>query len=335
MKKGFRTLSVLLIFSLLAATLAACAAPEQQKATFKVAIILPGPVSDADWNMLGYEGLKAVETTNKVVVAYSEKVAVADSERVAREYIADGYNIIIFHGGQFVTQTMNLSKQYPDVNFIMGSSAPVDNLPANVWNMIRKYYMGTYTLGILAARITKTNKIGYIAGSQLPDFIAICNSINDAVTKINPNAKVVYSFTGDQNDPVKGRQAAEAMISDGVDVIIDWLNAGVPGVEEAVLAAKNPVYMTTFSTDKTERAPSRYLVSMLLDLKKPYTDMVGSIMAGKRTGTYDFLPGAGMMLSPFHNTPDTVVKEVQDLFTQIEQKKFSPELKNKTLFDQK
>lgn len=334
MNKSVRLIIMILILSLMTTSVAACAGTGQTAVTNKVAIILPGPISDADWNMLGFEGLKTVETTHKIQTAYSEKVAVADAERVAREYIGDGYNIIIFHGGQFVTQSMNLSKQYPDVTFIMGSSAPVDNLPSNVWNMVRKYYLGTYALGLLAARMTKSNKIGYITGSQLPDFIAICNSVNEAALKTNPNIKVVYSFTGDQNDPVKARQAADAMISEGVDVIIDWLNAGVPGVEEAVLAAKTPVYMTTFSTDKTERAPDRYLVSMLLDLKKPYTDMVGQIIKGTRTGVYNFQPGAGMVLSDFHNTPDAIVKEVQDTFTQIVQNKLVPVLSNQKLFDQ-
>lgn len=334
MKKGIRFILMILVLSLVITSTAACGAVGKKAVTNKVAIILPGPISDSDWNMLGYEGLKAVEATHKVTVAYSEKVAVADAERVAREYIGEGYNIIIFHGGQFVTQTMNLSKQYPDANFIMGSSAPVDNLPANVWDMVRKYYMGTYALGVLAARTTKSNKIGYIAGSQLPDFIAIANSVNEAATKINPNIKVVYSFTGDQNDPVKARQAADAMISEGVDVIIDCLNAGVPGVEEAVLAAKTPVYMTTFSTDKTERAPERYLVSLLLDLKKPYTDMVGEIIKGKRTGFYEFKPAAGMLLSDFHNTPTDIVTEVKDTFSKIEKNELVPTLSNKTLFDQ-
>jgi len=298
-----------------------------------VAIILPGPIADADWNMLGYEGLQAVEKEHGIEVAYSEKIAVADAERVAREYISEDFNIIIFHGGQFVTQTMNLSKQYPNVTFIMGSSAPIEDLPANVWDMVRLYYRGTYSLGVLAASMTKTNKIGYIAGAQLPDFIAIANSVNDAAKSVNPDVEVLYSFTGDQNDPVKGRQAADAMIGEGVDIIINWLNAGTPGVEEAVLAAPD-VYMTTFSTDKYERAPEKYLVSMLLDLKKPYIDMVGEIMKGNRSGFYDFEPGAGMSLSEFHNTPDDVVNLVKETWEKTEKKEFNPVGNSEKLFDE-
>jgi basic membrane protein A len=333
MNRIARIVSMFLIVIFIAVSVVGCTNQSQETTEYKAAIIMPGPISDADWNMLGYEGLQVIEKDLNIEVAFSEKIAVADAERVAREYISEGFNIIIFHGGQFVTQTMNLSKQYPNVTFMMGSSAPIEDLPANVWDMVRLYYRGTYPLGVLAASMTKTNKIGYIAGAQLPDFIAIANSVNDAAKAINPDIEVLYSFTGDQNDPVKGRQAADAMIGEGVDIIINWLNAGTPGVEEAVLAAPD-VYMTTFSTDKYERAPDKYLVSMLLDLKKPYTDMVSEIIKGNRSGYYEFQPGSGMMLSEFHNTPDDVVNTVKDTWEKIEKKEFNPVGNSAKLFDE-
>jgi basic membrane lipoprotein Med (substrate-binding protein (PBP1-ABC) superfamily) len=69
----------------------------------KMAMILPGPVEDGDFNALGYHALKAVGQAHKMEVSHSEKVAVADAERVAREYATSGFKIIAFHGGQFLT----------------------------------------------------------------------------------------------------------------------------------------------------------------------------------------------------------------------------------------
>lgn len=336
MKASVRLFFLVMAFVVALVPLAGCAptSPAVENTTYRVAIILPGPISDSDWNMLGYEALQAVAKEQSVDIAYSEKIAVADAERVAREYIGEKYNIIIFHGGQFVTATMNLSKEYPDVTFIMGSATPVPDLPANVWNMVRRYYKGAYALGDLAARTSKTGKIGYLAGVQLPDFVAIVNSVNEAATKVNPDIKVIYSFTGDQNDPVKARQAAEAMIAEDVDVIIDWMNAGASGVEEAVLASSEPVMMTTFSTDKYERAPERYLVSMLLDLSVPYTYIVGQIKEGKHSGVFDFQPGNGMLLSKTYNMSDDTATTLNNLWTQLEKGEVLPAENTEKLFDQ-
>jgi len=336
MKAKVRLFCLVLVLMIALVPLAGCAtsSPQAKSTAVRVALIMPGPISDSDWNMLGYEALQVVAKEQEVETAYSEKIAVADAERVAREYIAEDYNVIIFHGGQFVTATMNLAGEYPDVTFIMGSATPVPDLPPNVWNMVRRYYKGGYALGDLAARMTKTGKIGYLAGVQLPDFMAIANSVHEAAGKVDPNIEVIYSFTGDQNDPVKARQAADAMIAEGVDVIIDWMNAGVSGVEEAVLASDDVVLMTTFSTDKHERAPERYLVSMLLDLGVPYSFMVGEIKQGKTTGVFDFEPGSGMLLSPTYNMPDGIAASLKSLWSQLENDEVIPTENTEKLFDQ-
>lgn len=94
----------------------------------------------------------------------------------------------------------------------------------------------------------KSGKIGIVSGIKLPDFIASINAIQDAVKAANPSAKVVHTFVGDQNDPVKARQAAEAMINDGADFLIIIVNLGASGVVEAA-KGKN-VLLTTYYTDK-------------------------------------------------------------------------------------
>src|SRR5947207_15555312 len=73
------------------------------QASRKMAMILPGTIQDADFNTLGYVALQDVAKTLGVAVAHSENVAVADAERVSREYIASGHDIVAYHGGQFIT----------------------------------------------------------------------------------------------------------------------------------------------------------------------------------------------------------------------------------------
>lgn len=299
--------------------------------SLKFALILPGTIQDSDYNTVGYKAMLAVKEKYGIETAYSEQVPVADAERVAREYIGGGYNVVGFHGGQFLTAVQKLSAEFPDVAFIIETGGDNPNLPANVWNIGRKYYLGAYPLGVLAARMTKTNKVGWICGVKLPDFIAVVNTLDEAVKATNPDAKFVYSFTGDQNDPVKARQTAETMIADGVDFIIMWLNNGNFGILEAAKGSKDKVLLTTFYTDKTELAPDNFTTSLLFEFDKVFIDIFAELQKGKMGGYYEMKPGSGLSLSPLTNTPEDVSKEVMSTFDKIASGELKLEEKNKEI----
>ena len=113
-----KPLSALVVLVVVLAMVAACAAPAPtptptaaSKAAaptatpakvYKLAAVLPGVITDADYNTLGYIAATAVQSDLGVKMAYSENVAVPDVERVMREYIDAGYNIIWTHGGQYI-----------------------------------------------------------------------------------------------------------------------------------------------------------------------------------------------------------------------------------------
>jgi basic membrane lipoprotein Med (substrate-binding protein (PBP1-ABC) superfamily) len=316
------------ILMLLVVALVACTAAPAIGQT-KMAMILPGPVEDGDFNALGYNALKAAGQAHKLEVSHSEKVAVADAERVAREYVNSGFKIVAFHGGQFLTMMQKLAPQFPDVSFIIVSQAK--QLPPNAWNINRHFYEGFYPLGVLAALTTKTNKIAYISGIRLPDFISSLNSAYTAIKETNPKAEVKYAFVGDQNDPLKARQSAQAMIGEGADVIISQVNLGVTGVAEAVKASGKPVVVTSFYTDKHASAPSVYATSLLLDFNQAYAEVVGSILKGQRTGQYDMRPGRAMSLAPIKNVPPDVARKVEAVYKEVAGGKKVPEILDKII----
>ncbi len=283
----------------------------------RMAMILPGVIQDADFNAVGYQALKEVQATTGVQTAHSEQVAVADAERVAREYLAAGFGIVAFHGGQYLTVVQKLAPLFPDATFIMESSGQIPNLPGNVWNIGRKFYEGFYVLGALGALATRTNKIGYIAGIRLPDFVASLNAVFQAVGRYNPRAEVLYTFVGDQNDPVKARQAAESQIAAGVDFIVISVNLGTVGIIEAARAARRPVLLTTFYTDKSSYAPQHFTTSLVSNFGKPYVEVVRQILAGRRSGYYEMRPGAGFGLIPPKNVPPEVARKTQEIWRAV------------------
>ena len=97
-----------------AAPVEATAAPVEPAApALKLAAIFPGVITDADYNTMGYLGTEAIKKDLGVETAYSESVAVPDIDRVMREYVDAGFNIIWTHGGQYVTQTTRACQGFP------------------------------------------------------------------------------------------------------------------------------------------------------------------------------------------------------------------------------
>ena len=229
----FVLMAALIIFSMMAAQ---CAAPATQEAApaateeYKLAVILPGVTTDADYNTLGYLGGLAVQKDLGIEMAYSENVAVPDVERVMREYIDNGYNIIFTHGGQFVSQTQQLANEFPDVYFIGEGDAPVEDAPDNMWIMDRNFHIPFYAVGAAAAKQTQTGKIGYIGGLTLPFSYAEVHAVEQAIEDLGLDVELKPVWVGDFNDPTKARELTDAMIAEDVDVIMGSLNLGMFGL---------------------------------------------------------------------------------------------------------
>jgi len=283
-----------------------------------MAAIFPGVITDADYNTLAYVGMTAVKSDLGVDTAFSESVPVPDVDRVMREYIDAGYNIIWTHGGQFVNQTVELARAFPEVVFIAEGDAPVENPPANLWFIDRNFHIGYYAIGAMAAKATKTGKIGYIGGQTLPFSYAEVHAIQQALKDLGLNVELKTVWVGDFNDPTKARQVAEALMAEGVDVIMGSLNLGMFGVFEAVKANPNKVLVSAKYSDKTSFAPDNYITSLLYDFAGPLKEIVTRTQKGEMGGYYPLGFDTGVKVQlPLRNVDESVTNEVKAIIDDI------------------
>jgi len=331
-----RKVNILLALAILIVTLSACAgqatepaatqapapapaedtpaATGEEAMTLRLAMILPGVITDADYNTLGYVAAEAVQEEMGIDMAYSESVAVPDVERVMREYIADGYNVIFTHGGQFVSQTQTLAEEFPDVYFIAESDAPIEGAPANFWLIDRNFHIGFYAVGALAARLTQTGTVGYIGGLTLPFSYAEVHAMRQAISDLGLDVELRTVWAGDFNDPARARELAEALIAEDVDVLVGSLNLGMLGIFEAAEAAADPVWVTAKYTDKSEFAPNRYVSSLIYDYAGPLEEILTRIQAGETGGYYPLGFDTGVALQlPLRNAPEELNAEIEQI----------------------
>jgi basic membrane protein A len=295
-------------------------APTEAPKVYKLAAIFPGVITDADYNTLAYVGVSEVTRTMGIESTYSESVAVPDVDRVMREYIDLGYNIIWTHGGQFVTQTVELAKAFPDVVFIAEGDAAVQDPPANLWFIDRNFQVGYYGIATAAALASKTGKIAYLGGQALTFSYQEVHAIQQALTDMGSTVQLTTVWTGDFNDPTKARQTADALIADGNDVIMSSLNLGVYGVFEAAKAVTDKqILVTAKYTDKSSYAPNNYVTSVIYDFAGPLTEIITKIQAGETGGYYPlgFATGVKVQL-PLKNVDAAVQTQVEETVQKVQ-----------------
>jgi len=320
-KKVLLITAVILVLSML---LAACAAPaaeptDESANVYKLAAIFPGVITDNDYNTLAYVGMTEAQKTLGIEAVYSESVAVPDVDRVMREYVDAGYNIIWTHGGQFITQTVELAKVFPNVIFIAEGDAPVADAPANLWFIDRNFNVGFYGIGAAAALASETGKIAYLGGQALPFSYQEVHAIQQAIADLGVDVELVPVWTADFNDPAKTRQLADALIADGVDVIMGSVNLGMVGVFEAAKATTDrKVLITAKYSDKTSFGPDNYITALLYDFSDPLVQIITKIQAGETGGYYllGFDTGVKLQL-PLQNVPAEVAAQVEEITEKV------------------
>ncbi len=234
---------------------------------FKIAIALPGAITDKTWNQSGYEGVQLARQQLGAETAFLEQIPQSEQTEVLTDFARKKYNLIFAHGGQFDAAIQQIAPQFPDTFFIaVNGAVKGDNIAALRIN----HQQASYLCGIVAASMTKSNQIAYIAGQKFAATEEELLGLELGAKSVNPKIKVTSTFTGDWNDASKAKEATLALISTGADVIYQWLDNASPAVLQT--AAEKNVYAFGNTKDQLEIAPKAVLTSAVkrMDLAIAY-----------------------------------------------------------------
>jgi basic membrane protein A and related proteins len=258
-------------------TLAAGMPAFAQDGPLKVGFIYVGPIGDGGWTFQHDQGRLAVEEAfgDKVETVYQESVPEgADAERVLTQMALSGCGLIFTTSFGYMDQTVAVAEKFPDIKF---EHATGYKQAANLATYDARFYEGRAVLGHIAGKMTKTNKIGYIASFPIPEVIQGINSSFLHARKVNPAVEmsVVWAYTW--FDPAKEADAAKALIDQGVDVILQHTDSTAPLAE----AAKTPgVIGFGQASDMTAFSPSPRVTSIIDNWAPYYVKRVQAVMDG-------------------------------------------------------
>mgnify|MGYP006279694801 FL=1 len=192
--------------------------PEPEEA-FKVAFVYIGPPGDLGWTYEHDRGRKMLEEQlgDAVETKYIENVPEGpDAARVIRDYAQQGYDMIFTTSFGYMDPTLEVAQEFPDVLFEHCSGYKTAD---NMSTYFGRIYQPRYLSGIVAGEMTEVNKIGYVAAFPIPEVIRGINAFTRGVRSVNPEAEVSVVWTNTWYDPVKEREAAVALLDEGVDIV--------------------------------------------------------------------------------------------------------------------
>ncbi len=244
----------------------------------KVGFIYIGPVGDGGWTYQHDQGRLLVEETfgDAVETIYQENVPEsADAERAITQMVLSGADLIFTTSFGYMDVTNTVAAKFPDVKFEHATGYRRDT--PNVATYDARFYEGRAVIGHIAGRMTKTNKIGYIASFPIPEVIQGINSAFLHARKANPDVEMVVIWAYTWFDPAKEADAAKAMIDQGVDVIMQHTDSTAP---QAAAAEAGNVFTFGQASDMAAFAPTPRIASIIDNWGPYYVKRVQAVIDG-------------------------------------------------------
>lgn len=247
-----------------------------QGAKPKIAIVMPGNITDKSWNQAGYEGIRRIEKELGLEVAFSEKVAQPDQPEALADYARRGYKLVFGHGGEFQESAARVAKRFPNTQFVVNNGYVKG---ANLASITFDYPQFGATLGLLAARISKTGCAGFIGAQKIRMATEMETSFRQAFMKARPDGKVFATYTNDWDDVAKGKEAAFAQLAQGADVIFPTMDNAVIGSLQAAREKKALGFGIYY--DAIADWPTTVIQSAIVDIRSGMLDIAQLYVAGK------------------------------------------------------
>jgi basic membrane protein A and related proteins len=309
---------------LLICTSAFLMSPHAEAADVKVAYIPCGQVNDGSWSEAGYIGVKDAKTTLakdgiKVTIDYSESLPPSQAETAARDYASRGYQTIVLHCGTFADGAYNAGKDNPKTHFLIVVAPRSEN---NVWSYTPAMQDISFVSGVLAARMSKSGVVGTVASFNFSNITWQAEGFRLGARYINPNIKAFLTYINSFTDAGKAKEAAQAMIDSGADVIYSSTDQASRGIYAAAEGAG--IYTIASYSDQSKLSPTTVLASALANIPLLVRDMVVLSVQDKLVPGKAYAVGMAGGIGDFiwnpaleSKVPSDVKKEVNDVMTDI------------------
>jgi basic membrane protein A len=269
-----------------------------------------GGKDDRSFNAAAWDGVRRAAEDLPIVLRDVEPGNPTSIEPALRAFAERGYDLIIAIGFAQAPILENVAKDYPHINFAIVDG--VSQLP-NVASLVFKEHEGSYLVGMIAARESKTGVLGFIGGMDIPLIHRFEKGYEEGARAVNPNVRVVQNYVGITdsawNNPGKGKELALSQISKGADVIFTAAgNSGLGAFDAVEQAGKRDgrAERLVIGVDSNQNGvkPGFVLTSMVKRVDNAVYQIVQKVVEGSFKGGFDVYgldrDGVGYSLDDFN-----------------------------------
>lgn len=249
----------------------------QAEEPVKAAFVYIGPPGDLGWTYEHDRGRKMLEEElgDQVETTYIEDVPEGpDATRVIRQYAQEGWDVIFTTSFGYMDPTLEVAKEFPDVIFEHCSGFKTADNMATYFGRI---YQPRYLSGIVAGEMTDSDIIGYVAAFPIPEVIRGINAFALGVRSVNTDAEIRVVWTNTWYDPVVEREAAEALLDEGADIIAQHQDT----TEPQKAAQERDALSIGYDSDMQKFVGDTVLCGPQWNWGKYYIDTVQDIIDGE------------------------------------------------------
>jgi basic membrane protein A len=252
-----------------------------------------GGRGDKSFNDAAYNGLQEAQKELGIRFTTLETSEGSDREAQLRQLASGDSKLVFGVGFLFTDDVRNLAKEFPDKKFacIDYTVTPGDTLPPNLVALKFREEEGSFLVGALAALLSKTGKIGFVGGMEIPLIKKFQAGYVAGARAASANVQVLIKYAGTTGaafkDPTKGKELALAEYHGGADIIFHASGSTGLGVFEAGRELKK--LAIGVDSDQYDEAPGVVLTSMVKRVDTAVFDTIKEVKDGQwRSGVRDF-----------------------------------------------
>ncbi|OPJ55771.1 BMP family lipoprotein [Alkalithermobacter paradoxus] len=311
-----KLVSMFLAGAVFLGTLTGCTQPANEgkqggQEAVKVGMVTDvGGVNDQSFNQSAWEGLQKGEKDYGIRISYQESNQEADYAPNIEILVDQNTDLIWGVGFKMGKAIEEAAENYPDFKFGIIDYA-YEKTPENVVGVVFKEEEASYLVGLIAGKMTQTNRVGFIGGMDVPVIQKFQYGFMAGVKKANPDAIVDVQYANAFNDPARGKAIARQMYQRGADIIFHAAGDTGTGMIEA--AREEGKFAIGVDRDQNDLAPENVITSAMKRVDNAIYEVSKRLADGNFPGGTTIVYGlkeGGVDIAP--TTSKNVPQEILD-----------------------
>ena len=284
---------------------------------FKVGMITDtGGVNDESFNQSAWKGFQDAQAKfgkDKIEIKYLESKQDADYIQNIDTFADEEMDLIVGVGFKLEAAITEAAKNYPEQQFALIDAVCEGEQPENVTSLLYEDNVSAYLTGLVAGKMTETNKVGFIGGMESEVITKFDYGFRAGVKAVNPDAEVMVQYANSFTDSALGKTIANQMHSNNVDVIFTC--AGAVGIGAIEAAKENGKKAIGVDQDQNSLAPDNVITSAMKNIDVSVEEMLSKVVDGSYKGGEIIvntlaMNGVGIAPTSNKNVPPDVLEYV-------------------------